>query len=91
MPAQPTSAFARLYDRQTGAFVAIGGPGDFEVPATIDPKTGDLATDKGAILRYTLPGTFTQSEGTFTLFITAIFADGAILTEDRPFQILEFR
>lgn len=91
LPAQPSSAYARLYDRQIGDFLPIGGTGVFQVPVTIEPKTGDLKTDRGAILKYTVPTTFTQNPGTYTLWITAVFADGAILTEDRPFQVLEPR
>lgn len=91
LPATPDSAYVRLLNRQTGEFVEIGGVGDDTVPAQIDPATGTTARDKGAIIRYTLPAEFTAQAGDFTLLTTAVFADGAVLTEDRIFKVLEYR
>ena len=91
LPATPDSAYVRLLNRQTGIFVEIGGPGDDTVDAEITPATGTSYMDKGAIVRYTLPSTYTQEPGDYTLYMTAVFADGAILTEDRLFKVNEYR
>ena len=91
LPATPLSAHVRLLDRQTGQFIDIGGAGDDTADATITPATGTTWSDKGAIVKYTLPAEFTEESGDFTLLTTAVFADGVILTEDRVFKVLEFR
>ncbi len=91
LPATPSSATVRLLNRQTGVFVDIGGAGDDTVDATIEAATGSTWQDKGAIVRYTLPSTFTTEPGDYALYVTAVFPDGAILTEDRLFKINEYR
>lgn len=91
LPADATSAFIRLLDRQTGEFIEIGGPNITTTEADIDPATGMTADDRGSLVRYTLPSQFTQTPGDYTLLITGVFPDGSILTEDRVFKVLEFR
>lgn len=91
LPATPTEAYVKLLDRQTGEFIEIGGPGEDSVPATIDPATGTEWNDLGAIIRYTLPSEFTTEPGDYTLFTTAVFDNGTILTEDKVFKINEYR
>lgn len=91
LPATPDSAFVRLFNRQTGEFVDIGGPGDTTAPATITPATGAEPENVGALVSYTVGSEFTQEPGDYALMITSVFPGGAILTEDKIFKINEFR
>jgi hypothetical protein len=91
LPAEPLEAYARLYDRQAGVFLELGGPGEETAPCAIEPKTGTLSPDKGAIVSFVVTSEFTETPGDFTLLITSVFADGAILTEDRIYKVLEVR
>lgn len=91
LPDQPILAHVRVLNKQAGEFLALGGVGVEEASAVIEPKTGDLMADKGAIIRYTVDSAFTQTPGDFVLLMTAEFSDGAILTEDRQYKVNEFR
>lgn len=91
VPATPVSAYARLLDKGVGTFIEIGGPGELTAPCTIEAQTGATSRDRGGLVSYTLTSEFTTIPGNYTIYITATFADGVILTEDKVFQILEFR
>lgn len=90
LPVTPDSAYVRMKD-QDDAWIEIGGPGSTTAPATVIPATGATYADTGGIVKYTLPSTFTQIPGNYTLFITAIFDGDFILTEDKKLRVLEFR
>lgn len=91
LPDQPVSATVRILNKQTGEFIDIDGVGVTVAPCTITPKTGTESTDTGAIVRYTVEADLTQTPGDYTLLMTAVFADGAILTEDKRYKVNEFR
>ena len=91
LPATPTSATARVYDSLNEVFLFIGGGTDDTADCTIVAQTGIDPDDKGAIVSYTVPSAFTAEAGDYKLFITAVFPDGAILTEDKAFKVLELR
>jgi hypothetical protein len=86
LPDEPDEARAELKNR-AGEAVELGGAGVFVVPAEIIPKTGNTVQDRGAIINFTVQPIFTQEAGDFTLYITGVFADGAILTEERRFKV----
>lgn len=90
LPAQPDEAFARLMN-QEGDMLEVGGPGSIIAPVEIVPKTGDTARDTGALLRFTVSEDFTQEPGDFTLYITAVYGNGVVRTEDKKFKVLEMR
>lgn len=91
LPLGVVSAFARLKNLFEGTDIELGGPGVFEDPCTITPPTGATVNDTGAIVSYTVDSAFTDTIGTYTLFITGIFADGTRLTENRKFSVLELK
>ena len=94
LPATPISASIRVYDSINSAFLELGGPGVYDVDAEITAATGTDAGDLGAMVTYTLPATFTQVSGDYTLFLTAEFADSptnVILTENRRYKVEEYR
>lgn len=84
-------AFARLRNLFEGTDIELGGPGVFEDACTITPRTGTSANDTGSIVRYTVDSAHTTTIGTYTLFITCVFADGTRLTENRKFSVLELK
>lgn len=84
-PVDPTSAFVRIFDKETGGFVPLNDQEDTQVPIPIIPSNGN----QGAILKYTVGSDITQKVGDYTALITAIFADGTRLTEDRDFKVLD--
>jgi hypothetical protein len=88
LPAEPSDAFARLKD-QDDVFLELGGPGSITGPVEIIPPTGTTSRDTGALLNYTVNEDFTQEPGDYTLYITAIYPNGTVRTEDRRFKILE--
>lgn len=90
LPTTPLSAFVRVKD-QDDEWMEIGGPGSTTAPATIVPQTGVTSRDTGAIVKYTLGESFTQTPGNYTLFLTAEFEDDIVLTEDKKYRVLEFR
>lgn len=91
LPVTPSSAVARLFDRQGQTFLPVGGGTVITAACTIEPQTGPEEQDRGALVSYTVPAQFTAVPGDYSLYITATFPDGAVLTEDRQFKILEFR
>lgn len=90
-PATPVSAYARVRDTLSEVFLEIGGPGVITAPCTIEPATGSSRNDRGALVNFVVSSEFTQVPGTYVLYITAEFSDGAILTEDRKYRVNEFR
>lgn len=83
-PAEPIEAYARILDKTTGEFMLLSS--DIYGPVEIVPKTSTT----GAILKYTVTSDFTVVPGDYTIFITAVYADGTITTEDRDFKVLDF-
>lgn len=69
----------------------LGGPGSVIAPVEVVAKTGDTARDTGALLRFTVSEDFTQEPGDFTLYITAVYGNGVVRTEDKKFKVLEMR
>jgi len=90
IPATVLYAFARLMD-ESGEYVPLGGGGTIPAAADVTPPTGTTASDTGSIVRFVVTDDFTQTPGRFTLYVTAEFADGSRLTEDRKFTVLEMR
>jgi hypothetical protein len=90
LPDTPIDARAEV-KRRDGTSVPLGGAGVYVVTAEIIPQTGSLVSDRGAIINFTVAPTFTTTAGDFTLYITGIFDDGAILTEERRFKVREKR
>jgi hypothetical protein len=91
LPATPTIAVARVFNSTVGEFLEIGGPGVFEDAVAIEAQEGNGQYDKGGVLRYTVDSVFTVDPGDYTLFITATFANGVKLTENRKYKIEEYR
>lgn len=89
LPQTVVSAVARLFDGNTQELVELGGTDVFEVPATVDPPTGLTRADRGSTVSYVLPSAFTQTAGTYILFITATMDSGVVQTENRKFTINE--
>jgi len=90
VPATPISATVKVID-QDETWLPLGGPGTTEADMEITPATGVTRQDTGAIIKYTLPSSFTVVEGNYTMFITATFDNGVILTEDKKFRVLPYR
>lgn len=90
LPDEPIDARAEV-KRRDGTSVALGGTGVFVVTPDIIPKTGTTASDRGALINYIVLPIHTQIAGDYTLYITGIFEDGAILTEERRFKVREKR
>lgn len=87
-PATPLTAFARVWSQQLGDFVDIGTAPNLKIgEVDITPAT----TLTGAILKYVVDETVTSQEGNYTVYITAEFSDGSILTENKSIRVLEFR
>ena len=89
-PATPIDAYARVMSKGTGLFLLIGSVGTSgfpQVPVTITPA----ASGRGAILTYIISDDITDTAGNYKVFITAVFPDGTILTEDRDIRVMEFR
>jgi hypothetical protein len=91
LPATPISAIIRIYNTTIGEFLEIGGVGVSYVNATIEPAEGSLPSDRGAVIRYVVPSVLTQEPGDYTLFMTATFSGGIVLTENRKYKVEEFR
>lgn len=90
VPATPLSAFARILNKNTGDFLIIGPvgvSGNPEAAVTITPETAG----RGAILTYIVSDEVTNVAGNYKVFITAVFADGTVLTEDRDIRVMDFR
>lgn len=84
-PVDPVSAFVRILDKETGTFIPLGNNDETELPLAIIPQSGD----QGALLKYTIGSDVTNKVGDYTAYVTAIFADGTRLTEDRDFKVLD--
>lgn len=91
LPANVSSAYARVLNGLTGEFIDLGGVGVQTDAVTITPATGTTYSDTGAILSYKLSSTVTAIPGDYTVLITAIFQDGTRLTESRKVKVLEWR
>lgn len=76
-PAFPDSARAQVWDVTRQSFLEIGGTG-------IDFDDADVDNN---IITYLLDGMFTAEEGSYKIFITAIYPDGQEVTEMRAFKI----
>lgn len=86
LPDTPIDARVEVKQRD-GTSLELGGSGVYVVTAEIIPQTGITSNDRGGLINYTVPPAFTQEAGDFTLYLTGIFADGAILTENRRFKV----
>ena len=91
LPASVSSAFARVLDGLTGAFLDLNGVGVTTDSVTITPATGTTRDDTGAILTYKLKSSITINPGDYTVLVTAIFQDGTRMTESRQVKVLEYR
>lgn len=91
LPATIVSGTARLYDSLAGLFVEIGGTGITTLPVTVAAPSGTLRSDRGSIVTFTLPQAFTALPNTYTLYITMIFDDGNVRTEDIKLKVNEFK
>lgn len=83
-PAQPIEAYARILDKSTGEFLMLGA--DIYGVVTIEPMTAT----RGALVKYTIGSDVTSTSGDYTIYITTVYNDGTITTEDRDFKVLEF-
>jgi hypothetical protein len=88
LPAEPESGFARLKNDQD-EFLELGGPGSIIGAVEIVPKTGQTEHDKGALINYTVSEDFTQTPGDYVLYITAVYENGIVRTEDRRYKVLD--
>jgi hypothetical protein len=86
LPDTPIDARVEIKLRD-GTSLPLGGEGVYVVTAEIIPQTGSGPNDRGALINYTVPPAFTQEAGDFTLYMTGIFADGAILSENRRYKV----
>ena len=91
VPVNVASAFCRLRNLFEAEDVELGGPGVLQDDADVTPATGTEVFDTGAIIRYTVDTSFTQTTGTYVLFTTAVFSDGTRKTENRKFSVLELK
>lgn len=90
LPDTPIDARAEV-KRRDGTSLELGGAGVYVVTAEIVPQTGTSVSDRGGVINYTVAPIFTQVAGDYTLYITGIFSDGAVLTEERRFKVREKR
>lgn len=86
LPDTPIDGRVQLI-RRDGTIIEIGGAGVTTVTPEIIPQVGVGVNDRGGLINYTVPPIFTQDAGDYTLYITGIFDDGAILTEERRFKV----
>src|SRR5688500_9091413 len=86
LPDTPIDAKAEVL-RRDGTQVELGGVGVPIVTAEIIEQTGPLVNDRGGLINFTVQPMFTQEAGDYTLYITGIFDDGAILTGERRFKV----
>jgi hypothetical protein len=86
LPDTPIDGRVQLI-RRDGTIIEIGGAGVTTVTPEIVPQVGTGVNDRGGLINYTVPPIFTQDAGDYTLYITGIFDDGAILTEERRFKV----
>jgi hypothetical protein len=75
--ALPDSARAQVWDVTRQEFLEIGGVGTTFAPADVEDH----------IITYLLEGDFTVQEGSYKIFITAVYPDGQEVTEMRAFKI----
>lgn len=78
-PKNPTSAAAKLWDVQTQAYIPLGAAGAQETAATVDGNT----------VAYTLPAYEITQAGDYKLVIAVTFPDGQVVTDIRPFKVVE--
>ena len=86
LPDTPIDARAEV-KRRDGTSLELGGPGIYVVTPEIIPQLGPSVNDRGGLINFTVAPAFTQEAGDYTLYITGIFDDGAILTEERRFKV----
>ena len=84
VPAQPIEGYARILDKTTGQWLVLGT--DEYGTVEIDPMT----SSRGALIKFRVTPIITANPGDYTIFMTAVFADGTVQTEDRDFKVLEF-
>lgn len=75
----PTSATAKLWDVQTQSYIPLGTAGALPANATV---TGNVVT-------YTLPAYEIETAGDYKLVISVTFPDGQVVTDIRPFKVVE--
>jgi len=90
LPDTPIDARAEV-KRRDGTSVELGGTGVYVVTPEIIPQTGTGTSDLGGLINFTVAPAFTQTAGDYTLYITGIFEDGAILTEERRYKVRDKR
>ena len=90
LPDTPIAAQAEVINR-AGESIPLGGVGVTVVPAEVVAQEGNAVGDRGALINFTVAPEFTQTAGDYTLYITGIFSDGAILTEERRFKVKDKR
>lgn len=78
-PKDPTSAVAKLWDVQTQAYIPLGAAGADATAATVTGNT----------VAYTLPAHEITQAGDYKLVISVTFPDGQVVTDIRPFKVLE--
>ena len=86
LPDTPIDARAEV-KRRDGTSLELGGAGVYTATPEIVAQTGTTSADRGGLINFTVAPTFTQEAGDFTLYITGIFSDGAILTEERRYKV----
>ena len=91
LPGIVTTAYAQIYDVTNAVYLPIGGAGVFTAPATITPKTGNLSSDNGAIVTYTVSSAWTALAGDFSLMITYIYENNQVNTLKFRFRVTEKR
>lgn len=86
VPGSVQTATVQVWSLQAGTYLALGGTGVTVVPATITPKTSTV----GALIEYTVPSSFTQNTGDYSLFLTLTF-DGEVKTIRYRYKVLAKR
>lgn len=85
VPADPLTAFVRCKNDSSDELFLLTGT-EAEAPMLVELATAD----RGAYISYTLPPTFTDTPGNYELFVTATFADGDVVTQNRRFTVKAF-
>lgn len=93
LPANPINAYYKLYNRTdaelfitTTGFDTFGEAGGY---VTIEPH--NEAEDRGAIIRLKFDPEVSALPGAYTLYLTSVFADGSIITDNYRIDFVEYR